>query len=65
MKKLFLILALSFTLVNACFSITWLEKLLLPEFTGDLSSTSIKVVETSDNTTVIEINGVYYIVKSK
>jgi hypothetical protein len=64
MKKILLVLVLSFALINACFSITWIEKLLLPEFHGDLSNVPHKVIEDSSDVIVVEIDGVLYIVKA-
>lgn len=63
MKKLIVTLFLALMLFNVCFSFTALEKLLLPEFKGDLSSVDYKIVDSTDQDLVIEIDGVYYIVK--
>jgi hypothetical protein len=63
MKKIVLMLILSLMLVNVCFSLTWVEKLLLPEFSGDLATTPHKVVEEAETVTIVEIDGVLYIIK--
>jgi hypothetical protein len=63
MKKIVIALIMSLMLVNVCFSLTWAEKLLLPEFTGNLDTTPHKIVEESVDVTVIEIDGIVYIVK--
>jgi hypothetical protein len=63
MKKIVLTLVLFLAMINFCFSITWWEKLLLPEFKGDLTTVDYKVVDSSDQEYVIEINGVLYILK--
>jgi hypothetical protein len=65
MKKLFLTAILSLVLLSSIFSITALEKLLLPEFKGDLSKVEYKIVEYSDDVMVIIVDGVAYILKLK
>jgi hypothetical protein len=65
MKKYFVVLAFLLTIFSACFSLNWTEKLLAPEFTGELSNPSIRVVEKSDDVTYIEVDGIIYYIKSK
>lgn len=63
MKKIIIVLTLILMSVNVCFSITLAEKLLLPEFTGDLSTIPFKVIEETNDSTIVEINGIVYIIK--
>lgn len=63
MKKLLAILILSVILISSSFSITILEKLLLPEYKGDLITGTYKVIENNGDVWIIEINGVTYIYK--
>ena len=65
MKKLTLVAALSIMLSSSVFAITALEKLFLPEFKEDLSTVSYKVVETTSDDVVINIDGKLYIIKNK
>jgi len=65
MKKILMITLLSVMLASSAFSISLVEKLLLPEFTDDLATVSYKLVESSDDLLIVEINGVTYIYKLK
>ncbi len=65
MKKLFLATVMSTMLLSSMFSISLLEKLLLPEFKGDISQVAYKVVDNNDDEMVIEVSGVTYIYKLK
>lgn len=60
-----MITLLSVMLASSAFSISLVEKLLLPEFTGDLATVSYKIIESSDDLLIVEINGVTYIYKLK
>jgi len=62
MKKLVITVILSLILINVCFSLTWAEKLLLPEFHGDLATVEHRVIEYSDDVIVVEIDGVVYLI---
>ena len=65
MKKMFLVTLMVASVLASAFGLSDLEKNLLPEFKGDLSTVSYKVVEDSGNRIVIEINGVLYVYKNK
>lgn len=65
MKKFALIVLLSMMLFSSVFSMTLLEKLLLPEFKGDISTTTYKIIDKTEDIWVIEIDGVTYIYKLK
>lgn len=65
MKKIAMLALLSLMLISSVFSISELEKLLLPEFTGDISIVSYKVIESNDDVWIVEIDGVTYIYKLK
>lgn len=61
MKKTIIILIMSIMLLSSAFSLSLLEKMLLPEYKGDLSSVNYKLIESSDDVWIIEIDGVTYI----
>lgn len=63
MKKIVITVILSLILINVCFSLTWLEKLLLPEFHGDLATVEHRVIEYSEDVIVVEVDGVVYLIK--
>lgn len=63
MKKIVITLILSLILINVCFSLTLAEKLLLPEFHGDITTVPHRVIEYSDDLIIVEIDGVVYILK--
>jgi len=65
MKKIAMTILVSLMLLGSLFSMTVLEKMLLPEFKGDISTVSYKLIESSDDVWVIEIDGVTYIYKLK
>jgi hypothetical protein len=65
MKKLFITLILSVVVLTSLFSITDLEKMLLPEFKGDLSTVSYKIIEKDQDVMVVVIDGIAYLVKLK
>jgi NAD kinase len=54
---------MSVMLLTSIFSISLLEKMLLPVFKGDLSTVDYKVIDNSDSEMVIVIDGVTYIYK--
>jgi len=63
MKKIVITVILSLILINVCFSLTLMEKLLLPEFHGDLATVEHRVIEYSDDVIIVEIDGVVYLIK--
>lgn len=63
MKKTIVAIILSLVLTNVCFSLTWVEKLLLPEFHGDLATVEHRVIEYSEECIIVEIDGVVYVIK--
>jgi len=63
MKKLLLTLILSVMLLTSVFSLTIWEKLMLPEYMGDISKVDYKIIESSDDVWIVEIDGVTYIYK--
>lgn len=63
MKKTIITIILSLILINVCFSLTEIEKLLLPEFHGDLTAVTYRVIEYSDDVIIVEIDGVVYLIK--
>lgn len=65
MKKLFLAAVMSSMLLTSVFAVTVLERLTLPKYTDDLSKVSYKLIESSDDVWVIEVNGVTYLVDIK
>jgi hypothetical protein len=65
MKKLVLIALLSIMLTSSVFCISALEKLLLPEFKGDITTVDYKVVENTPEDLIVIIDGVTYVYKIK
>ncbi len=63
MKKIAIALILSLILANVCFSLTTAEKLLLPEFTGNIDTVPHRVIESSDDVIIVEVNGIVYLIK--
>ena len=63
MKKIAIALILSLILTNVCFSLTTAEKLLLPEFTGNIDTVPHRVIESSDDVIIVEVNGIVYLIK--
>jgi len=63
MKKLFLATLLSTMLMSSVFSITWLEKLIYPVYTGTLKEGQYKVIEKNEDLVLIEVDGELFIIK--